>query len=404
MPGFFQRMIRHQKKWYGQWHAWAGIFAGSILIVVSLTGTLLVFEEELDVWLYPELFGFEHEDERLSFGGTVQAVQAVYPDWQIKGIYRFKKRNDCYMLYYGADYRQAVVNPYSGEVTGTRIYAHSIMGFIRNLHRTLLIPTVGKYIVGVASLFLVILMITGLRLWIPKHWGKLKERLTVKKGASFKRQNYDWHNSLGFYFSPFITLISLTGAAITFSPLVIMALFLVSFEPPQSIDSILGQKSQYVANGQPLAIDAVVAMANEEIPGGVVRGITLPYDSIGTFGVNILAPGRAKTGDYSIINYDQYAGKALMNTDADLPHIGKAYVNWVTPIHYGTFGGLTTRILALIASLVVPVLFVTGFIIWRGRWLKRNKKADLTTNTKDKKRRIPLPKENIEEEQKVLVP
>ena len=93
-----------------------------------------------------------------------------------------------------------------------------------------------------------------------------------------------------------------------------------------------------------------------------------------------------------------------MNTDADLPHIGKAYVNWVTPIHYGTFGGLTTRILALIASLVVPVLFVTGFIIWRGRWLKRNKKADLTTNTKDKKRRIPLPKENIEEEQKVLVP
>jgi uncharacterized iron-regulated membrane protein len=382
---FFSRMVRHQKNWYARWHAWAGIFAGSILLIVSLTGTLLVFEEELDVWLYPELFGFQTDGERLPFGDVVDKVKNDQPDWDVKGIYHFPKRNHAYVLNYGEDYRQAIVNPYSGKVMGTRVYQESVMGFIRHLHRTLLIPVAGKYIVGVASLVLVVLMITGLRLWIPKKWNKLKARLGVKRGASFKRQNYDWHNSLGFYFSPFITLIALTGAAITFSQFVILGLFLVSFEPPKSIESIIGQQSTYQAGKEPKAIDLVVEKANQEIPGGVVEGVTLPLDSVGTYGMNIIAPGAAKTGDVSLIYYDQYSGERLMSTHHDLAHMGKAYLNWVTPIHYGTFGGLVTRILALLASLVVPVLFITGFVIWWGRWKKRKKVSGASKYTKDDK-------------------
>lgn len=375
LSSFFHRLVRHQRHWYGQWHAWAGILAGAVLIVVSLTGTLLVFEEELDVWLYPELFGFAAQEERLTFGEAVDAVQEAHPDWAIKGIYRFEQRNDCYILNYGNDYRQAIVNPYTGQVTGTRVYAESIMGFIRHLHRTLLIPTVGKYMVGICSLFLVILMITGLRLWLPKRFKQLRSRLTVKRGASRKRQNYDWHNSLGFYFSPFITLISLTGAAITFSPLVILALFLVSFEPPQSLDSLLGQQSEYQQR-LPIPIDEMVTIAFTEITEGEVRGVTLPADSVGAYTMDIIAPGRAQTGDRSLVYYDQYSGQKLMNTDTDTPHLGKAYINWVTPIHYGTFGGMPTRIIALITTLVVPILFVTGFVIWWGRWKKRHQPRD----------------------------
>ena len=368
---FFAKVVRHQKKWYARWHTWAGIFAGSILLIVSLTGSLLVFEEELDVIFHPALFGFEAQDERLTFSATLLAVEKQHPQWEIKGIYRMKERNNAYVLNYGEDYRQAIINPYTGEVTGTRVYRESIMGFIRHLHRTLLIPVAGKYITGISSLILVILMITGLRQWIPKRWKNLKSRLGVKKGAGLKRKNYDWHNSLGFYFSPFITLIALTGAAITFSQFVILALFVVSLEPPQSIEAILGQQSVYQPDKSPLPVDSVVQMANQEIPGGEVEGITLPHDSVGTYGMNILAPGAAKTGDVSLIYYDQYSGERLMSTHHDFAHMGKIYLNWVTPIHYGTFGGLITRIMALLASLVVPVLFVTGFIIWWGRWKKR---------------------------------
>lgn len=372
---FTTKMARHQKTWYGKWHVWMGIFAGSILVIVAITGSLLVFEQELDTLLNPELFEFEQGQDRLTYQQAIEAVSNAHPDWEIKSIFRMTDRNDAYQVIYSDDFRQAIVNPYTGEVTGTRIYAKTTMGVIRNLHRTLLIPTIGRYIVGFASIFMVILMITGLRLWIPKHWSRLKEKLTIKKGASFKRQNYDLHQSMGFYFSPFISLISLTGVAITFSPIVVLALFLVSFEPPKSIDEILGVPSTYQEGVNPISIDQAATLAMAEVPEGKVMGLTIPVDSVATYAVNLISPGKSQTGDFNIVNLDQYSGEVVLNLD-DFPNIGKAYINWVTPIHYGTFGGLTTRIIALITTLMVPILFISGFIIWLERWKKRKKLAD----------------------------
>jgi len=375
LTSFFSAMVRHQKQWYGQWHAWTGIFAGSILIIVSLTGALLVFESELDVWFYPKLFEFKTSDNPMALPEVFQKVKADYPDLALYSIFRYPDLNNAYILNFEKDhqYYQAITNPYTGEVTGTRIYSKSIMGFIKELHRTLLIPTAGQYIVGIASLFMVILMITGLKLWIPKHWKMLKSRLTVKKGASFKRQNYDLHNSLGFYFSPFITLISMTGVAITFSNLVILGLFIANFQSPQSIGDILGKQSFYQSNKESKPLEEILNLAKADMPHAEIRGFSVPRDSAGGFTVNFVAEGEAMTGDHSFATYDQYSGERLLNTEKDFANTGKIPLNWLTSVHYGTFGGMPTRIIALLASLVAPILFVTGFTIWWGRWKKRNR-------------------------------
>jgi len=382
LTAFFSEMVRHQKKWYAQWHAWAGIFAGSILIVVSLTGALLVFESELDVWFYPELFDFKTSEERMPLPEAFQKVKDDHPEIDFYSIYRFTDLKDAYILNFEKDheYYQAIADPYTGRVTGTRIYSKTIMGFIKELHRTLLIPTIGKYIVGIASLFMVILMITGLRLWIPKHWKLLKSRLTIKKGASFKRQNYDLHNSLGFYFSPFITVISMTGVAITFSNLVILALFIANFQSPQSIGEILGKQSVYQPNKESKPLEEILLLASADMPHAEIRGFSVPRDSAGGFTVNFVAEGEAVTGDHSFATFDQYTGERLLNTEKDFANTGKIPLNWLTSVHYGTFGGMPTRIIALLASLVTPILFVTGFIIWWGRWKKRKRKAPLKLN------------------------
>lgn len=374
---FFSEMVHHQKKWYGQWHAWAGIFAGSILFVVSLTGALLVFESELDMWFYPGLFDFGKSGEFMPMAEAFQKVKNENPNIDFYSIYRFTDLNNAYILNFESDqeYHQAIANPYTGEVTGTRIYKKTIMGFIKELHRTLLIPTAGRYIVGLASLVMVILMITGLRLWIPKTLGLLKSRLTIKRGASFKRQNFDLHNSLGFYFSPFITLISITGVAITFSNLVILALFLANFQSPQSIGEILGKQSVYQPKKESKGIEEILTLAKADMPHADIMGFSVPIDSAGGYTVNFIANGEAVTGDHSFATFDQYTGERLLNTEKDFANTGKIPLNWLTSVHYGTFGGLPTRIVALLASLVAPILFITGFIIWWGRWKKRNRKS-----------------------------
>ncbi|MDN5202768.1 PepSY-associated TM helix domain-containing protein [Fulvivirgaceae bacterium BMA10] len=388
MKSSLKRAARHQKHWYGKWHTWAGITAGMILIIVSLTGSFLVFEDELDVWLNPELFDFEEKGQAiLSFQNVITKLKEDYPDWDMGGIYMAEKRNHAYILYLH-DGEQAIINPYTAEVTGVRIYRESVMGFIRHLHRTLFIPPFGKYLVGTSSLICAILMITGLRLWIPKKWKHLKARFGIRWSGNKKRINFDLHNSLGFYFSPVITLISITGVVITFSQFVFLFLFLLSFKSPQSIASIFDQKSNYYENAKALSIDELEAIVEKQVEGGILMGINFPHDSVGTYGMNVLAPAVAKTGDHCMFWLDQYSGEVVYSSESKDLKLGKMYLNWITPIHYGTFGGLPTRILALIASLVTATLFITGFIIWLPRWKKSGnisiKRVSVAKKTKAK--------------------
>ncbi|PWJ43221.1 PepSY-associated TM helix domain-containing protein [Sediminitomix flava] len=373
---------KHQKDWYGKWHTWAGITAGFVLIIVSLTGSLLVFEEELDVWFYQEQFHFPHQkgDAKLSFQQVMDKLKKEYPTHDLHGLFAWETRNDAYIAYghpEGKDiHLQYIINPYTAEVTAEREYHKTVMGFIRNLHRTLLIPEVGKYLVGISSLICTILMITGLRLWIPKKWKNVKARLGIKWGASSKRVNFDLHNTLGFYFSPMITLISITGVVITFSQFVFLFLFLLSFQSPQSIASILDQKSNYYEGAKPLSVNQLQEIAESQLDNSVLLGFNTPHDSIGTYSMNVWSPSASEVGNRSIFWLDQYSGEVVYSSEKKELMLGKMYLNWVTPIHYGTFGGLPTRILALIASLICATLFITGFIIWLPRWRKgKNKKV-----------------------------
>lgn len=106
--------------------------------------------------------------------------------------------NSTYRLYDPKQEKEIFINPYTAKICGKRMVGSSFIGLVTNIHRTLLIPAIGRYIVGLSALCLLILTTSGLRLWIPKKWKQLKEVLTVNFKASFKRQNYDWHNVLGF--------------------------------------------------------------------------------------------------------------------------------------------------------------------------------------------------------------
>jgi uncharacterized iron-regulated membrane protein len=367
-----QSLARHQRNWYGRWHTLAGLSAGAILLVVSLTGCLLVFEQELDVWFYPETFGFAEADRPLLSLETVYgAVTTAHPEVSFRGIYRFPLRNDAYLLYARDSLNsQYIANPHTGEVTGVRVYEESVMGFIRHLHRTLFIPKVGKYLVGCSALLGAILMITGLRLWIPKRWRHLRQRLGVKWSGSAKRVNYDLHNTLGFYFSPVITLLSLTGVMITFSQVVLLFMFLLSFEAPQDIGKVLDQQSVYRATA-PLGIDAAGVIAGGILPGAEVMGVTPPADSLGAYNFSVISPNASAEGNRMIVFVDQYSGDIIGSSEDEAYRVIKAYLNWVTPIHYGTFGGWPTRILALVASLATAGLFVLGVLIWWPRYRRR---------------------------------
>ncbi|MHC5725239.1 MAG: PepSY domain-containing protein, partial [Nostoc sp.] len=64
---------------------------------------------------------------------------------------------------------------------------------------------------------------------------------------------------------------------------------------------------------------------------------------------------------------DQYSGKVQVSTIAT-KSLGDGILNSFNDLHYGTFGGLPTRILYVFVGLAPLVLFVTGFLMWWYRY------------------------------------
>lgn len=371
------RWASHQKRWYGKWHLYLGIIAGAILCVVGLTGSVLVFQDEIDAALNKELFESLEGKKRYSIDEVIPVVQQKYPQKQFDYVLQTGEtnKNATYRFYNFETESEFFINPYTAELCGERLYNSSLVEVVTNLHRTLLLGEWGRYIVGLATLCMLVLTISGLRLWIPqqyKKWKQWKAVLTVNFKTSLKRQNYDWHNVLGFYTAPIVILLSLTGFAITFSAFFIGALFMLTGQSPQSVASIFGQKAVYTKGATMLTPAEAATIAHAKLPGAQLLGMAIPRDSNTIYRFDMLSEGASKTGNRIMVMVDQYTGKIRLNSETDFPNIGNSYLTWLTPIHFGTFGGMPTRILAFIGGLVPLLLFITGFITWWPRYKKQS--------------------------------
>lgn len=372
---------KHQKRWFGKWHLYLGIIAGAIIAVVGLTGSILVFQDEIDVTLNPEIFRVQATKPKIPLGELVELVRQRHPSLKFDYITLGKPENPnlaySFLNYKGL--QETFINPYTGDICGKRIYNSGFIGVVTKIHTSLLIPPFGKYIVGLAALCLLILTISGLRLWIPKKWRMLKAASSVKWNGNFKRKNYDLHSVIGLYSAPVVSVLAITGFCITFSTPIIAMLFMLSGRSPQNVAQLLGAKSKPVPAHMVLPMSQIVKRIGEYIPDARVVRVGFPGDSTGSYRVDLASGTIPISGKRDMLLLDQYSGGALLNSQRDFPPIGKAYLSWLTPLHYGAFGGLGTRVIALLAGLVPLLLFITGWFIWWPRFKKQGKSQRQTS-------------------------
>lgn len=390
LPKFLQQVYwaKHQQRWFGKWHLYVGVFAGFILCIVGLTGSILVFQDEIDRALNPDFFTVLEQKNRIPIQDIIPMVQKKYPervfnyvsvtnDGTLTSTYNFKNLTN------GTEF---FVNPYTAEICGRRIIKSSFVRIVMDIHMTLLVPQIGKYITGFSALCMLILTISGLRLWVPKKWKQLKSVLTVNFKASFKRQNYDWHNVLGFYSAPVVMVLALTGFVITFSSVFVGVLFILNGKSPDAVQQIFDNKSVYQKDQLVLTSSEMYDIIRLNFEKAKIESITMPKDSVGTYSFMLSEEGTAKTGNKIMVAADQYTGNLIMSSERDFPPTGKSYLNWTIPLHYGTFGGMPTRILALLGGLIPLAMFITGVIIWWPRYKKQkdstSKRVKLNKKTK----------------------
>lgn len=366
------------KYWIGKIHLWMGLISGLFVFFLGITGCILAFEKEIGDLTQRYRFVKIENKPRLLPSQLKNIADLKLPGKHGHSV-SYEPGKAAKVLYYNADpeyYYIVYMDPYSGQVLKVKDMNRDFFRIITIGHYYLwLPPAIGQPVLATATLLFVLLLISGLVLWWPKNKASTNKRFTIKWNARWRRVNYDLHNVLGFYITWIVIFIGLTGLVMGFqwfSKSVYwvssggkkLNLFEESFSDTTRI--------MPVSTGAP--IDRLWLKALNENPdhkGSIEVHIPDSPKAALELALNPDTETYWKT-DYRY--YDQYTLKEI-----DVKHVFGRYskasvadkiIRMNYDIHIGAIGGLPTKILAFIGSLIAASLPLTGFIIW---WGRRNK-------------------------------
>lgn len=369
-------------------HLILGLIIGTIIIIVSLTGCIYAFQNEIQNLTQSYRFVTKQTDSFLPPGQLKEIAQKQLPGKIAHSIRYGKKDQATVVGFYGnnPDYYYLVyLNPYTGNVLKVKDMHSDFFHFILDGHFYLwLPPAIGKPTVAIATLCFVVMLISGIILWWPKNKAASKQRFRVNWNAKWRRKNYDFHNVLGFYSSWILIFIAITGLVWGFEWFSKSLYWitsggkpLVKWSPAHS-DTTKAVKKNHLSS-----VDYIWEQTTMAAPTAESVEVDFPDDKQGVIGIttNSHASTYWKTDNRF---YDQYTLKEIFvkhpygRFDSQLSTADKIRrMNY--DIHVGAVLGLPGKFLAFFVSLICASLPITGFIIWYGRRYKQKTKTPVKT-------------------------
>lgn len=347
-------------------HSWLGLVAGLGLILIGLTGSVLVFKDELDGVLFPEMVKVDPAGrERLSFDALLASARSGVPGYEVLGWDKASapdRADLAYVVKHGTDKWQGItVNPYTGDVLAQPMDREdTITGWMLSLHYSFLADHTGEFIAGMCAALLCFLGITGV--WLYR--GFWKTLFTLRWGRSARIFFSDFHKMVGITSVAFNLILGFTGAWWNLGHLIG---HLFDEQAPDGTGPQMITQSYY---SSAITMDSLTRKAQEQIPGFSTSFISLP--SAPKLGITLYGQsgGGFLTSPYgSTVMFDQETGAVTAVKDLRKAGAWAKIEDTFRPLHYGNFGGLPVKILWSLGGLTPGVLAVTGFLMW---WKRRN--------------------------------
>ena len=349
-------------------HRWSGISAGLIIVLVGVTGSILVFEDELDVALNPDLYTAEPDGLRLPLDEITSQlpgpIRAGSPPLSRAWTTRRAERSRLRFVDAGGNERQVFVNPFTAEIVGERSSLSSL-ALIRRLHGDLTLGAIGENALGLLAILLMAMFTVGLMLWWPRK-ERLPEALSVKWDGGSRRVIRDLHNAGGVYMFVFLFL-----SAVTVPPIV-WKLTAPAVGPPASTAAPptaagnAAPRMQAGPGGPPPSIpwqDAADA-ALEAVPDSWLGFILRPLGPQPFYLIRVFPPGENAVAKQTTVFVNRYTGEIIrLSAPAAPTWMSLLSADFAASLHSGAIAGLPGRWVMFIAGLFFPALFATGFLL-----------------------------------------
>lgn len=344
-------------------HSWLGLVAGLGLLVIGLTGSLLVFHEELEALFNRELVRVEPASAgRLPLDTLLAHAQRQLPGHEVTGwLPQYDDPHLADLLYViergHNEWLVATLDPYTGQLLASpRLGTTTFTGWLLDLHYMFLADHFG---LGLAGLFAVMLCALGVSgVWLYRDFWKNLLTLRWNRGARILFS--DLHKFTGIASVAFNLILGFTGAYWNLTHLIG---HWINGDPPQA-------RIEQRLYPDTLSLDALARDSAERLPGFRGNFISLPSDPAAPaviFWGTIEPRGRFTSPYGSTITYDPATGAHTATSDLRTQGPWARFADSFTPLHYGTFGGLPVKILWCIGGLTPGLLGITGFLIWSRR-------------------------------------
>ena len=401
------------KKIFRKIHLWLSVPFGLIITLVCFSGAMLVFENEVNEWFRRDLYYVETVKESpLPMDKLLEKVATTLPDSvSVTGVSISSDPGRAYQVSLSKPRRASLyVDQYTGEEKGKSERSGFFM-FMFRMHRWLLDSMNpgnegifwGKMIVGVSTLLLVFVLISGIVIWWPRTRKALKNSLKITATKGWRRFWYDLHVAGGMYALIFLLAMALTGLTWSF-PWYRTAFYKVfGVEVQQRAAQGHEQKSDAQKRDTKLAAHREKKREGNEVRKGErsrrpennhsdMYSVTSPfvywqeiYDKLrrqnpeykqisissGTASVSFNRFGNQRASDRYSFNTDngEFTETSLYQHQDKSGKIR----GWIYSVHVGNWGGMFTRILTFIAALLGAALPLTGYYLWIKRLIKVRK-------------------------------
>lgn len=369
-------------------HLIAGVIAGIVILIMSVTGAILAFQPNIEAFAERTARRVEPPTDgtsRLDAKTMLERAQTARPDLKPTGLTVQSDQSAAATLAVGRE-GNVYVNPYTGEITGgsaksTRAFFQLMTDWHRWLATSGDNRALGKAVTGACNLAFLFLAISGIYIWFPRKltWQHFKPISFFRWNVTGRARDFNWHNVAGIWTAAVLIILTATGAVISYQWASNLVYYATGNQPPPPAPPRPPGGGEQQANAGPFVapenLAALWSRAETHSPGWRSINVRFPLAE------NAPAVFTIDEGKYlnpfgrSQLQLDQKTTAIVKWEPYGEQNAGRQLRSWARFTHTGESFGIVGQIIGFIACLAGALLVWTGISLALRRlarwWMKR---------------------------------
>ncbi len=339
-------------------HKWLGLLAGIFILVMGLTGSLIVFDDEIEDLIQRDVIYQPESSQPISLDKAYASITEAHPNWDVRFKFIPEKANRTIEAEIRRpDARRILyIHPATGEILRDLDSHNTFSYWMLKLHYQLHSGFAGEVILLIAGVMFICSLITGFWFYRKAVWRVLTFKIRPRF-RNLKSVSSELHRSVGVWALIFNLITAVTGTFILLTIVISNAKKTGEPEPlpaPPAVE---------------VSLDQMMEKARQTYPGFDPSYISMPSKE----GGKITFYGHMDTDlaiHYKFSNYVKYdpqtgseSGSFFIKGQPFTTHL----YSITYPLHFGDWGGIFIKMLYSFFGIAPAILTITGFIIWRQR-------------------------------------